>query len=217
MSAVIPDLPIFSHSGIQQDIHALGLSLSDALTSAKITLKYKPSVRILNLACGRSDETKVLLDILAPCSDARELIGVDIRQREIAEACSRWNQLKNEDTSFIVHDGTQIHTLSASREGFDFAFMRHQNFWNGDTTWMRIYDQALHALKPDGFLIITSYFDREHMLALSALQSLGAQLLLNWQNPRSRMIDARIRKSADRHLAIFKLPDDKLAPLITYS
>ena len=56
--------------------------------------------------------------------------------------------------------------------------MRHQNYWNGTPYSFKIYDQALHLLKPHGLLIITSYFDREHLLALQALQSLGAELLL---------------------------------------
>lgn len=206
----------FSHDGTQHDVEALGLFLRDALASANVSLRPSSSVKILNLACGRSDETKVLFDILAPCAEARELLGVDIRQREIAEASQRWNTLEHGDASFIVHDGTQIGTLDAAKEGFDFAFMRHQNFWNGDTTWMKIYDQALHALKPEGLLIITSYFDREHLLAVEALQSLGALLLLSWRNPRSRMIDARIKKSADRHLAIFRLPCDSSPAFNTY-
>jgi len=169
-------------------------------------------IRILNLACGRSDETGVLLDLLAPHAVSRELFGIDIRHREIAEANERWKKRTKGQASFVVHDGTKIDELAKVREPFDFAFMRHQNFWNSDTTWFKIYDQALHALKPHGCLIITSYFDREHLLALKAIESLKANLLLTYPNPRSRLIDASCQKSADKHIAIFNLKNPSHQP-----
>jgi len=198
--------PIFSYKHNSEDIARLKLSLSESLKEAKITLKKDKPVRILNLACGRSDETGILLDMLAPSPEACEFIGIDIRSREIAEANERWNKLTEGNANFLVHDGTKINEIEELGGGFDYAFMRHQNFWNADLTWFKIYDNALHMLKPEGLLIITSYFDHEHLLALKAIQSLGAKLILTWQNPRTRMIDVRCKKSTDRHIAIFRLP-----------
>ena len=207
MSQVDDPHPDFNYDHVRSDIDSLHLSLTDCLKQAGIAIPTKKrKVRILNLACGRSDETGILMKILAPSAEACELIGIDIREREIDEANSRWNKHTAGAAQFLVHDGTKLDQIKQIKDGFDYAFMRHQNYWNGDLTWFKIYDQALHLLKPQGLLIITSYFDREHMLALQALQSLGAQLLLTWENPRTRMIEKKYTKSADRHIAIFKLP-----------
>ena len=82
--------------------------------------------------------------------------------------------------------------------------MRHQNFWNGDMTWTKIYDEALHRLDENGLFVITSYFDREHKLALDAIQSLGAQLVCSERNPHSRQLGDAPNKSVDRHVAVFR-------------
>jgi len=89
---------------------------------------------------------------------------------------------------------------------FDIAFMRHQNYWNGDTTWTQIYDQALHRLDEQGLLVITSYFDREHRLALDAIQGLGAELICSERNNDSRIVTDAPGKSVDRHVAVFRKP-----------
>lgn len=163
------------------------------------------NIRILNLACGRADETGVLLKLFGGESLGCELLGIDIRAREIQEAQQRWNKWSSKQANFLVHNGTKINEIAAVREKFDIAFMRHQNFWNGDTTWFKIYDQALHALKENGVLIITSYFDKEHMLAIEALTRLGAKLNLTMRNQNSEMIQRKYQKSSDRHIAIFSL------------
>jgi len=198
----------FSYTAINDDIDRLAASLGDALDLAGLRL-HPPQlkkVRILNLACGRADETGILLKVLAPCAEAAEMIGIDVRHREIMEASQRWQSTEGVSSSFLVHDATKLDAIKEIGSGFDYAFMRHQNFWNGDLTWHKIYDQALHLLKPSGLLIITSYFDREHLLALKAIQSLGAKLKLSWQNPRTRKLSDAPNKSTDRHIAIFQLP-----------
>lgn len=207
MSQLIPHTPVFSYKTNLRDIENLRLSLTECIEAAEIPIikNVRSRVRILNLACGRSDETGILFDILGGKSTACELLGIDIRAREIAEANTRWNSLPAGNARFIVHDGTKLDQIKAVQEGFDFAFMRHQNFWNGDLTWHKIYDQALHSLKEDGILIITSYFDREHLLAVQAIQTLGAHLIMTWKNPRSRTLEEKYAKSADRHIALFKL------------
>lgn len=207
MPKIVKPQTVFHHSSIESDINNLQLSLSDCLNQVNIKPaedRHQP-IRILNLACGRADETGALFKILGGKSLACELLGIDIRAKEINEANKRWHLASDSRANFIVHDGTKIDQIQQVREKFDYAFMRHQNFWNGDSTWLKIYDKALHSLKENGYLIITSYFDREHLLAIEAIQSLGAKLQLNFENPRSRMIDKKCAKAADKHIAIFSL------------
>ncbi|MEM9283380.1 MAG: hypothetical protein AAGA96_16275, partial [Verrucomicrobiota bacterium] len=65
------------------------------------------------------------------------------------------------------------------------------------------YDEALTKLDDDGRLIITSYFDKEHELALEAIQRLGGELIRTEQNLESRKLPTQ-GKSVDRHVAIFR-------------
>ena len=163
------------------------------------------SLRVLNLACGRADESGVLSNILRPFSSSLQVIGVDIRDRELDVAKSRWKSNSEVSFTFLHHDATKLSEIGALSEPFDIAFIRHQNYWNGDLTWKRIYDSALHRLKDDGLLIITSYFDREHLLALQAIQQLGATLLTTVRNPNSRILQDVPNKSVDRHVAVLQV------------
>ena len=80
--------------------------------------------------------------------------------------------------------------------------MRHQNFFDDPQAWDRILNRAMAQLLPGGILILSSYFDQEHQLALASLQSNQTTVIWNARHLHSRMLDARIQKSVDRHLAI---------------
>lgn len=189
---------------INSDLRHLSHILSNLLASH---LKAgRPQLRILNLACGRADETGALIETLKPYSPQLSITGVDIRNRELEDASLIWKSSTDTEINFISQNAVNLFDVGSFRSSFDIAFMRHQNFWNGDFTWHKIYDNALHALEPSGILIITSYFDREHLLALKAIQSLGARLVTSFRNPNSRTIDTATRKSIDRHIAFFTLP-----------
>ncbi|MCP5537342.1 MAG: methyltransferase domain-containing protein [Akkermansiaceae bacterium] len=199
----------FSNPHTHQDLARLRRFLSETL--AKSGLKQPSSqvevMQLLNLACGRADETGVLADVFGKNADQVQLTGVDIRAREIGEATERWKRLPDKTTTdFLVQDAARLSDLTQLSDGFDIAFMRHQNFWNGDSTWTRIYDEALHRLDDDGLLVITSYFDREHRLALDAIQGLGAELVCTEKNRYSRKLSDAPSKSVDRHMAIFRKP-----------
>jgi len=201
-------MPIpFSHSPTQKDLKRLKQFLQENLIKAGVDIPDQS--HLLNLACGRADESAVLAEVFG--KKEIHLTGLDIRAREIAEAKGRWSEYLPEKASaeFLVQDCSKLGEINHLPNNFDIAFMRHQNFWNGDTTWCKIYDEALHRLDEDGHLIITSYFDREHSLALEAIQSLGAELVLSEQNHQSRMVHdvpPGVHKSVDRHIAIFKKP-----------
>jgi len=199
----------FSHAHTDQDLTRLRQFLKETLnkSGADISGDLSKSKQLLNLACGRADETKVLADVFGRNSESIHLTGIDIRTREIGEAKERWSKLSGKASAdFLVQDASQLSQLKELDHQFDIAFMRHQNFWNGDTTWTKIYDQALHRLNDEGLLVITSYFDREHRLALDAIQGLGAELLCTERNLDSRIITDAPNKSVDRHIAIFRKP-----------
>ena len=80
------------------------------------------------------------------------------------------------------------------------VFIRHQNLWHDRATWQKIYDYALNSLSNTGVLIITSYFDREYLLALELIKLLGGKIIATERNERSRQLDYP-GKSIDRHVA----------------
>ena len=197
----------FSNSSTNTDLTRLKQLLEESMSKAGVDVPEQS--RLLNLACGRADESAVLADVFG--KNGIHLTGMDIRDREIGEAQERWEKHlpKHASAEFLVQDCSKLNDHSGLSENFDIAFMRHQNFWNGDTTWCKIYDEALHRLDENGHLVITSYFDREHALALEAIQNLGAELVLTEQNCHSRNIydvPPGVQKSVDRHIAIFKKP-----------
>ena len=83
MGALQPAIP-FSYPGIREDLTRLG----DLLALALRTAGWRPPSRVavLNLACGRADETGVLLPAIAPLADDLFYLGIDLRPVEIAEA-----------------------------------------------------------------------------------------------------------------------------------
>lgn len=168
--------------------------------------------RILDIACGACTEADLLTDFFAELrgGDAK-LTGIDMRAREIADAARRLgkgglidpNAGTKKSFEFLTGDATKLSGHSELGEDFDVVFMRHQNYWNGERVWEEIFDEALKKLGQDGKLIITSYFDREHELALDALQNLGGELVVTQQNELSRDLPTD-GKSIDRHVAVFK-------------
>ncbi|MDF1656395.1 MAG: class I SAM-dependent methyltransferase [Verrucomicrobiales bacterium] len=178
-------------------------------------LAKKDEARILDLACGDCREAEVLTDFLADLKEPGDerlvkLTGVDVRAREIADANLRFGGKKKlqgkpgtRECDFFTGDASKLDGHEELGEDFDLVFMRHQNYWNGAKTWEEIYDQALNKLDEDGRLIITSYFDKEHQLALEAIQRLGGELIKSEFNPETRELITE-GKSVDRHVAIFK-------------
>jgi hypothetical protein len=188
---------------LQQDLEKLEDNLRNLLDPH---VAQKDHLTLLNIACGRGDETGVLSKILSEKSKSAHIQGLDIRAAQIDQANSRWKsslEKTRTTTDFITHRGDQLDELSEIDEP-DIAFLRHQNFWNDRPVWTKIFDQALDKLSEDGHLVITSYFDKEHALATKALRSLGAIEVGSIVNPNSRLLSDAPGKSVDKHLAIFK-------------
>ena len=202
-------MPTFTNPHTDNDLTRLRELLSETLKRSGVTpnLTKEGDLKLLNLACGRADETEVLADVFGHHTEAIHMTGLDIRAREIGEARERWKNLPpRASADFLVQDASKLGQLKELGSEFDIAFMRHQNYWNGDTTWTQIYDEALHRLDKQGLLVITSYFDREHRLALDAIQGLGAELICSERNNDSRIVTDAPGKSVDRHVAVFRKP-----------
>ena len=190
------------HELLQRDLATLEGNLRALLDPH---LAEKEHLDLLNLACGRADETGVLAKVLAEKSKSAHIQGLDIRAPEIGQANSRWKKKleKGSTADFIVHRGDRL--LDLQEVGTpDVAFLRHQNFWNDQPVWTEIFDQALERLDENGLLVITSYFDQEHELATKALEKMGAIQVGSIVNPNSRELSDAPGKSVDKHLAVFR-------------
>jgi SAM-dependent methyltransferase len=191
---------------LQGDLKTLETNLRDLLDPH---LSEKEHLSLLNLACGRGDETGVLAKLLAEKSKSSHLQGLDIRAAEIDQANSRWKaelqkaEEQNATADFITHRGDRLLDLAEIGTP-DIAFLRHQNYWNDKPVWTQLFDQALERLNDDGLLVITSYFDKEHELAAKALENLGAIQVGSIINPNSRALSDAPGKSVDKHLAVFR-------------
>jgi len=171
-------------------------------------LPKKDHLNVLNMACGRGDETGVLAKLLKEHTKSAQLQGADIRAAEIAAANELWKKkvpqiVDGVEVDFRVQSGDALKDWK-EMEGQDMVFMRHQNFWNGRETWRKIFDQALQKLDDEGVFVMTSYFDREHEEARKALKELGAEEVASYSSDRSRKLDDAPDKSVDRHIAVFK-------------
>lgn len=186
----------------------------DDIETVRRRLESRDEARILDIACGDCREAEVLSDFVAELKGTPEgavkLTGIDVRAREIANAEKKFGRRRGPDGKrgkrefeFLTGDATKLRGHAEMGDDFDLVFMRHQNYWNGDSTWEKIFDQALEKLGTDGRLVITSYFDKEHSLALEALQRLGGELIRTEFNPETRELTTP-GKSVDRHVAIFK-------------
>jgi len=200
-----PNLP-FSFEDLPEDMALLQKALRATLAGLPGLQDPGHEQRILNLACGRADETGVLAEVFGSQAGALEIVGTDIRAPEIEEASKRWNTREDCDvqTRFHVEDGRRFLDSLSSNDRFDLTFMRHQNFWNDPALWGRMFDGALRQLSDDGLFVITSYFDREHELACKKLEKLGAVKVAEYRNPLSRALADGKGKSIDRHIAIFR-------------
>ena len=198
---MIQQLP-FSYEGIAEDIRRLGVMLKDSFSDAKI--RFRGKISILNLACGRADETGVLVNSLAP-AEIGFYLGIDLRGDAIEEACRRWKSTTCE-IHFLEGNAAMVGRMKTLPE-FDLIFLRHQNYWHEPMVWEGILDEAISAMKPNGYLVCTSYFDLEHDLFMASMRERGANLLINVRNHQSRLLLDAEGKSVDRWLGIWSKVD----------
>ena len=198
----------FQEPATAGDVARLQILLREAL----LALRFHRAgpIAVLNLACGRADETGALAAALAPAEIAR-YIGIDLRATAIQEAARRWS-LEGGGLEFRSGDASSIDRMK-QLPAFDFIFIRHQNYWHEPKTWDRMLANALAALAPGGLLACTSYFDREHELLKASLATRGARVLWDARHPESRPLADAPGKSVDRRLGIFGHQTPVLAQL----
>ena len=189
----------FSYEGIDDDVRRLGALLREVLPDAGVRKSGK--LAVLNLACGRADETGELAKALAPAQIGFYL-GIDLRADAIAEAAARW-ELPGGEIDFREGNAAMIGRSEGLPE-FDVVFIRHQNYWHNPMIWEGVLDEALGALKEDGHLVCTSYFDFEHELLLASMREKCVRLLTNVRHQFSRPLPDEDGKSVDRWVAVFE-------------
>lgn len=188
----------FQDPPVAGDVARLQALLREALVA--LHFHRAGTLTVLNLACGRADETGALAAALAP-AEISLYLGIDLRATAIEEAAKRW-KLKTGNIEFRCGDASSINRMRELPE-FDFIFIRHQNYWHHPVVWDRLLGNALAALAPGGVLACTSYFDREHELLKASLKTRGAEILWDVRHPSSRPLDDAPGKSVDRRLAVF--------------
>ncbi|MEZ5299090.1 MAG: class I SAM-dependent methyltransferase [Verrucomicrobiales bacterium] len=209
----MPDFHSKIAKQVHQDMGRLEQSLQNLIPRHLLQTKNQEEISILNLACGACHEAKTLAKAFRTIKEGKvvgegesgskiELVGVDIRKREIAHARENHPGSEAESFHFLDGDATDL-SGHAELSTPDVVFLRHQNFWHDPAIWHKIFDQGLARLDESGLLVITSYFDKEHELALGALQKLGAELVRTERTPGSRSLRVE-GKSVDRHVAVFR-------------
>lgn len=184
-----------------------GVAKSDEALWRRITIGE--DLQLLDLACGACNEAETLANFFGGRNGNSfeqqnlRFVGMDIREREIADATARFNNAPHVDFEFIRGDATKLENYKQLPDAFDVIFVRHQNLWDGKRTWEEIYHKTMEKLSPNGRLIITSYFDREHSEAIEVIENQGGELLINQANEKSRCLELP-GKSVDRHVAILK-------------
>lgn len=187
---------------LAQDMRRLEESLRAVV--APHMKRHGKDLRILNLACGRCDEAETLVKVGAEMTGSPhhvEMVAADIRIREIRQARERFGHLP---AKFLIEDATRIDQHRELGDDFGLVFLRHQNFWHGQEVWKKIFDQGLARLDENGLLVITSYFDKEHRLAIKALRDLGMELVESRRTKGSRSLTDAPGKSVDRWVAVFR-------------
>ncbi|MBX7210313.1 MAG: class I SAM-dependent methyltransferase [Verrucomicrobiaceae bacterium] len=186
---------------VSEDMQRLKAMLQQSVTPHLPAAQKE--MQILNLACGRCDEADTLVSLGREVTRGGHvrLVGADIRIREIRQARENHAKLPAE---FLIQDASQLHQHKELGADFDLVFLRHQNFWHGQDLWKKIFEQGRARLGKNGLLVITSYFDHEHKLALAALESMGMEVVSNKRNKASRSLNDAPGKSVDRWVAVLR-------------
>ena len=194
---MIQKLP-FSYEGTDADVQRLAVLLGEVFALAG--LRFSGKLAVLNLACGRADETGALAAAVAP-AEMGFYLGMDLRADAIAEAWKRW-ELPGGEIDFREGNAAMIGRMEGLPE-FDMVFIRHQNYWHEPMVWEGILEESLAALKQGGHLVCTTYFDLEHELLVASMRARGAKILANVRHAFSRELPDATGKSVDRWVAVF--------------
>jgi len=206
-----------------RDMEALWAMLDLVLTRAdRNPGRGKDDLDLLNLACGRCEEGSVLSAYFGRGRRTVRQFALDLREGEIDRGRRRYRATESlfqeagvpkiraggrqaSTIEFVADDATRLVGYGEVPERFDVVFIRHQNLWFDRAVWQRIYEFCLARISDGGVLVITSYFDKEHIEALSVLRSLGGIVLASELNAHTRRLDYP-GKTVDRHVAVVVAP-----------
>lgn len=177
-------------------------------------------LRILNIACGYGEDTIALSALFNQFAGGLlprpiDYTGIDLREnalvraRRSAHSTAAFFKRELREASlpfsfrFPLTDATKLDQLPLFKEPYDLVVSRHQNSYQGLQIWAKIFAQALGRLKPTGLFLVTSYYDKEHRIALDTIQALGGHLLVSLPNPNSRQMTHE-GQTLDRHVALFR-------------
>ncbi len=205
------------------DMQKLWLMLDKAITgSGRLPGTHAGNstgrIDMLNLACGPCEEGAILSAFFSRGDHRVSGYAMDLRDREVEKGKRRYAGTEQifrkagipgiqsldqaNSIEFLADDATHLVGYGQIPSTFDVIFIRHQNLWHDAEVWRKIYEFALTRIEPEqGTLIITSYFDKEHVQALALLKKLGGQVLFSERNPDSRELTYP-GKSVDRHVAL---------------
>lgn len=194
----------------------------DMLVTTVAKAGYEPpqdkQTQVLDLACGRCGEGIVLSaffggnDFGSP-SDRVKVTGVDVSQKDIDRAIKD-NEKPNFSKSittyylppnfeFIVGDATDLSKYPQVPQKADVVVIRHQQISDNEQLWTKIFRQALERVTSEGIVLITSFSDVEHEMALQALQKLPCDVVITQTNPYAKPSNQK-EVSLDRNIAIVK-------------
>lgn len=132
---MIQQMP-FSYEGIDGDIQRLEILLKDSFS--ELDLNFDNKISVLNLACGRADETGVLVHALSPAC-VGFYMGIDLRADAIQEATRRW---RSTDCEIHFMEGNAA-TLGRMKTLPEFDLVSSvtktigMNLWCGKAYWMK--------------------------------------------------------------------------------
>lgn len=186
-------------------LHAI---LTKLLRKGHFAPRKDVALQLLDIACGECREAETLIQVAQTLRGANHgaplrFVGTDLRKREVEDAAQRFRSRPAATFEFIVENAAQLDRHQQLGQEFDLAFIRHQNFWLDGLQWKHIFEQGLTKLSDDGLLVITSYFDHEHKLAMAAVQEAGGELIVTERHQQSIQL-ACPGKSVDRHVALFR-------------
>lgn len=182
--------------------------LTRLLKKSRFAPRQDASLQLLDIACGECREAETLVKVASELrggesAEPIRFVGTDLRNREVEEAARRLRGRHEAQYEFLAENAAHLDRHQELGRDFDLALIRHQNFWLDSTQWKHIFEQGLSKLSDEGQLVITSYFDHEHELALRAVVEAGGELIVTERHQDSIQL-AYPGKSVDRHVAIFR-------------
>jgi len=182
----------------------------------------KPKERkteILSIGCGDGKDARALDEFFGEGnfgspSDNINYTGVDVDVNAIEKAIER-NKRPDfsaqvtkyklpENYQFICGDATDLAGLKGVPLKADVVMIRHQQIYNNEEVWRKIFQNALERVNEDGIIIITSFSDVEHEMMIKAINTLNCELLVNERNKFAMVTNMSPKVSIDRNVLILK-------------